>query len=204
MQCPHHSSRLCPAHRSHPRPDHQPCPPLSPYESHPRHRAAPPVFPRSAASCGAESFQHAGRKARTASRRAPRESYLFPSTVLSRGTLRRPSARPPQLPPRRANGLCRVPRPRRPNAWRCALIAQFAPSLRQRLRHFHAAASHRPPNPGTNHADAPRSSCFVLHTARQIRVRQLDSLGGEERLSRRRRSVIERSLPRGLERRVRD
>ena len=169
MQCPHHSSRLCPAHRSHPRPDHQPCPPLSPYESHPRHRAAPPVFPRSAAACGAETFQHAGRKARTASRRAPRESYLFPSTVLSRGTLRRPPARPPQLPPRRANGLCRVPRPRRPN-----------------------------------HADAPRSSCFVLHTARQVRVRQLDSLGGKERLSRRRRSVIGRSLPRGLERRVRD
>ena len=41
MQCPHHSNRLCPAHRSHPRPDHQPCPPPSPCESHPRHRAAP-------------------------------------------------------------------------------------------------------------------------------------------------------------------
>ena len=41
MQCPHHSNRLCPAYRSHPRPDHQPCPPPSPCESHPRHRAAP-------------------------------------------------------------------------------------------------------------------------------------------------------------------
>ena len=45
MQCPHHSNRLCPAHRSHPRPDHQPCPPPSPCESHPRHRAAPARAP---------------------------------------------------------------------------------------------------------------------------------------------------------------
>ena len=43
MQCPNHSSRLGPAYRSRPRPDHQPCPPPSPYESHPaivRHRHA--------------------------------------------------------------------------------------------------------------------------------------------------------------------
>ena len=102
MQCPHHSNRLCPAYRSHPRPDHQPCPPPSPCESHPRHRAAPAVFQTSAASCGAKRFQHAGRVARTASQRAPRESNLIPAPVHGRGTQRRPSARPPRLPPRRA------------------------------------------------------------------------------------------------------
>ncbi len=58
-----------------PTPSPSTCPPPPPFESHPRHHAAPPVFPKSDASCGAESFQHAGRKARTDIQRAPRENY---------------------------------------------------------------------------------------------------------------------------------
>lgn len=45
-----------------------------------------------------------------------------------------------------------------------------------------------------------RPSCFVLPAASRVRVRGLDSLRRKERLPLSRRSILVRSLPRGLER----
>ena len=143
MQCPHHSNRLCPAHRSRPRPDHQPYPPPSPCESHPRHRAA--VFQTSATSCGAKHFQHAGRGARTANQRTPRESNLIPtpSTVAALSAVRQRARRGSHHGAQ--NGLCRVPRPPTPEKMaRVARRAYRARALsgtpsRSRPREEHAA-----------------------------------------------------------------
>ena len=151
MQCPHHSNRLCPAYRSHPRPDHQPCPPPSPCESHPRHRAAPAVFQTSAASCGAKRFQHAGRVARTASQRAPRESNLIPapSTVAALSAVRQRARRRSHHGAQ--NGLCRVPRPPAPD--KMARVAREA----YRARALSGTPS-RSPASGGNIFFQPRDS----------------------------------------------
>lgn len=154
MQCPHHSNRLCPAHRSRPRPDHQPCPPPPPYESHPRHRAAPAVFQTSTASCGAKSSQHAGRVARTASQRAPRESNLIPapSTVAALSAVRQ-RARPGSHHGAQ-NGLCRMPRPPAPE--KMARIARAA----YRARALSGAPS-RSPASGGNILRASLARSFI-------------------------------------------
>lgn len=151
MQCPHHSSRLCPAHRSRPRPDHQPCPPPSPCESHPRHRAAPAVFQTSAASCGAKALPARGPNCphRQSARSARKQFDSNP--VHGRGTQRRPSARPPRLPPRRAKRT--LPSAATPPPERMARVAREA----YRARALSGAPSRSPASGGTfsaSHATA--------------------------------------------------
>ncbi len=166
MQCPHHSNRLCPAHRSHPRPRHQPCPPPSPYESHPRHRAAPPAFPQSAASRGAESFQHAGRMARTASQRAPRENYLIPapSSVAAFGAVRQRARHSSHRGAQTDSAECRAPNART-NGSRCSRSVSSQGARRRALAL---------PSLGRNRLRASLGRCrglkvaSHLHTPRRI------------------------------------
>jgi hypothetical protein len=131
----HHSNRLCPAYRSHPRPDHQPCPPPSPCESHPRHRAAPAVFQTSAASCGAKALPARGPSCphRQSARSARKQ---FDSSPRPRSRHSAPSVSAPAAAPTTArktdSAECRDPAARKDGS-RCSQSVTSKGALRRAL-----------------------------------------------------------------------